>query len=100
MTSYASCVTDALTRKHRCTGLGAAAGRGELVVHRPNTIGCRARCPCGHGRFTWTFTVDVAPTGAATRQQVKRGGFARKQDALDAMQAELVDRRRGAHVIT
>jgi integrase len=77
-------------------------GRAGSVYRR--CTGCRrriteARCPCGHGRFTWTFTVDVAPNGAATRQQVKRGGFARKQDALDAMQAELVDRRRGAHVV-
>lgn len=77
-------------------------GRAGSVYRR--CTGCRrriteARCPCGHGRFTWTFTVDVAPNGAATRQQVKRGGFARKQDALDAMQAELVDRRRGAHIV-
>ncbi len=43
--------------------------------------------------------VDLAPAGAATRQQVKRGGFTRRQDALDAMQAELVDRHRGAHIL-
>lgn len=78
-------------------------GRSGSVYRR--CTGCRrriegTRCGCGHGRFTWTFTVDVAPSGATTRQQVKRGGFARKQDALDAMQAELVDRRRGAHVPT
>jgi hypothetical protein len=76
-------------------------GRSGSVYRR--CTGCRrriagTRCPCGHGRFTWTFTVDVAPAGATTRQQVKRGGFARKQDALDAMQAVLVDRRRGGHV--
>jgi integrase len=78
-------------------------GRSGPVYRR--CTGCRqrmasTRCPCGHGRFTWTFTVEVAPSGATTRQQVKRGGFARKQDALDAMQAELVDRRRGGHVPT
>ena len=76
-------------------------GRSGSVFRR--CTGCRrtitaTRCPCGHGRFTWTFTVDIAPAGAKLRQQVKRGGFARKQDALDAMQAELVDRRRGGHI--
>lgn len=29
---------------------------------------------------------------------MRRGGFARKQDAIDAMHSELVDRRRGTHV--
>lgn len=76
-------------------------GREGSVYRR--CTGCRRRineppCPCGHGRYTWTFTVDVAPPGARTRQQVRRGGFKRKQDALDAMQNELVDRRRGVHV--
>lgn len=76
-------------------------GRGGSVYRRCTR--CRKRligrqCACGHDRFTWTFTVDVAPPGARHRQQVKRGGFDRKQDALDAMQAELVDRRRGDHV--
>ena len=75
-------------------------GRAGSVYRR--CTGCRRKiesppCPCGHGRYTWTFTVDVAPPGA-DRQQVKRGGFPRKQDALDAMQAELVDRHRGVHV--
>ena len=76
-------------------------GRSGSVFRR--CTGCRrritaARAPCGHGRFTWTFTVDIAPAGAKLRQQVKRGGFTRKQYALDAMQAELVDRRRGGHI--
>ena len=76
-------------------------GREGSVYKR--CTGCRRRirgthCSCGHGRHTWTFMVDVAPPGARTRQQVKRGGFPRKQDAIDAMHAELVDRRRGAHV--
>ena len=76
-------------------------GRSGSVYRR--CTGCRRRitgphCPCGHGRYTWTFAVDVAPPGASARQQVRRGGFERKQDALDAMQAELVDRRRGTHI--
>lgn len=76
-------------------------GRSGSVYRR--CTGCRrriagTRCECGHGRYTWTFTVDVALSGATTRKQVKRGGFIRKQDALDAMQSELVDRRRGTHI--
>lgn len=76
-------------------------GRQGSVYRR--CTGCRRRvdvppCPCGHGRFTWTFVVDMARPGSRSREQVKRGGFERKQDALDAMQAELVDRRRGAHL--
>lgn len=76
-------------------------GRQGSVYRR--CTGCRSRvddppCSCGHGRFTWTFVVDVAPANSRSREQVKRGGFPRKRDALDAMQAELVDRRRGAHL--
>ncbi len=76
-------------------------GREGSVYRR--CTGCRQRvtgpaCPCGHGRSTWTFVVDVAPSGTTGRQQVKRGGFLRKQDALDAMHGELVDRGRGNYV--
>jgi hypothetical protein len=76
-------------------------GRSGSVYRR--CTGCRrriagARCECGHGRFTWTFTVDVALSGATTRRQIKRGGFVRKQDALEAMQSELVDRRRETRI--
>lgn len=73
-------------------------GREGSVYRR--CTGCRKRitapvCPCGHGRFTWTFVVDVARSRARSREQVKRGGFRRKQDALDSMREELVDRHRG-----
>lgn len=76
-------------------------GREGSVYRR--CTGCRRRitapaCPCGHVRSTWTFVVDVAPPGSAGRRQVKRGGFQRKKDALDAMREELVDRGRGSYV--
>lgn len=41
-------------------------------------------CRCGNRTYSWAFIVDVAAEGAP-RKQVRRGGFARKQDALDAM---------------
>lgn len=74
----------------------------EGSVYRRRT-GCRTRitgrvCSCGHRRFTWTFVVDVAPPGGRGRQQVERGGFRRKRDALDAMRVELVDRGRGDYI--
>lgn len=73
----------------------------EGSVYRRCT-GCRKRmestsCPCAHGRHTWTFTVDVALQGAP-RKQVMRSGFKTKSEAVAAMQAEQVDRRRGAFV--
>lgn len=74
----------------------------EGSVYRRCT-GCRRTvrgrdCPCGHGRTSWTFVVDVSTPGARKRRQLRRGGFKRKQDAVEAMHAELVDRRRGMHL--
>lgn len=41
-------------------------------------------CPkCEHGRATWCFVVDLEPPGAP-RKQVRRGGFATRQQAVDA----------------
>jgi integrase len=74
--------------------------RGGSVYRR--CTGCRKRmrdatCPCGHTRYSWTYTIDVAQPGAP-RRQVYRSGFKTKADAVGAMQAEQVDRRRGAFV--
>ena len=74
-----------------------AGGRPRGAEARDERID-QPPCECGHGRFTWTFTVDVASPGTEARKQVRRGGFDRKQDAIDALQAELVDRRRGTHL--
>lgn len=59
----------ALIRK-RCTSCGASIT--EKV------------CPKGHRGWSWSFTVDVNPPGAA-RKQITRSGFGTKADAQRAL---------------
>src|SRR3712207_6554260 len=54
-------------------------------------------CECGSTKHTWTFVVDVAPLGAK-RRQVKRGGFATKKAALEAMGELQGEVHNGTHV--
>jgi integrase len=42
-------------------------------------------CRCGHGKFTWAFTIDVGKNGSGRRTQQKRSGFPTKADAERAL---------------
>jgi hypothetical protein len=79
--------------------------RGGSVWRRCTTDRCRSRvearassCPkCGGHSFSWSFRVDLAPTGA-NRKQRRGGGFVTKAAAVEAMQrlqAAVVD---GTHI--
>ena len=72
----------ALIRK-RCTSCGATI---------PDKI-----CPKGHRRSTWSFTVDVNPSGAP-RKQLTRSGFSTKVEAQRALDEFKIASSRGEYV--
>ena len=52
---------------------------------RCGAMAANRRCEsCSGAVFSWTFMVDVAPPGYP-RRQVKKGGYATRADALEAM---------------
>lgn len=55
------------------------------------------RCDCGHGVWSWTYIVDVAPPGAPRRQKMK-GGFRTKDEAITAMNEVQHDHAKGTAV--
>ncbi len=65
---------------------------GEEI--EPKAKACRRR---GHNRWSWAFVVDVAPVGAP-RDQLRRGGFATKGEALAAMAEVQMSVSRGTYV--
>jgi Arm DNA-binding domain/Phage integrase, N-terminal SAM-like domain len=65
---------------------GSVYKRCQCPVER-NDKGERLACKKAHG--SWSFVAD-APAGPGRRRQVKRGGFANKKAAEEAL-AELVD---------
>lgn len=78
----------------------------EAPVFRRCTSGrCGARwkvrdklCPkCGGATFSWAFVVDLEPPGAP-RKQVRKGGFATRQAAVDARHALQQAASDGAYV--
>jgi integrase len=72
----------ALIRK-RCSSCGATI---------PDEV-----CPKGHRRWTWSFTVDVNPSGAR-RRQITRSGYSTKVEAQRALDELKVASSRGEYV--
>ena len=72
----------ALIRK-RCSSCGATI---------PDKV-----CPKGHRRWTWSFTVDVNPSGAP-RKQLTRSGYSTKVEAQRALDEFKVASSRGEYV--
>src|SRR5436190_24391428 len=56
------------------------------------------RCPsCGHDRFSWGYMVDLAPPGAP-RDQRKKAGFKKKDEALADMHRAQTEKADGTYV--
>ena len=56
------------------------------------------RCPaCDHDRFTWGYTIDLAPPGSP-RDQRKKMGFASKSEALADMNRAQAEKAEGIYV--
>ena len=72
----------ALIRK-RCSSCGATI---------PDKV-----CPKGHRRWTWSFTVDINPSGAP-RKQLTRTGYSTKVEAQRALDEFKIAASRGEYV--